>query len=212
MSVTQRIFAAIREYTAPSTAADPIESLRGTFDQWTRENGDDVVVDVAKVDVDVASHNEVVPEKETEKKEFRPDLEHGLQKTRYAFDKERARLNYLNNIARETEKSDDFSRVAVKGLLDEAFRLYAARHKDDDDDADFFEFRWESLAKDVMKDFEVSGPQTVMGNLSCMSLFIAGHEADLYGPNTENRVMRLERQKKVLQRIKASSERARTAL
>ena len=67
------------------------------------------------------------------------------------------------------------------------------------------------LAKDVMKDFEVSGPQTVMTHLSCMSLFIAGNEAEWYGQN-ENRTLRMERKEKVLRRINASSVCTRVVL
>ena len=140
MSVTQRIFATNSDIT-PSTAADPIESLRGTFDQWARENVEEEVV-VVEVTKDVACPRRdgmrqsrqmecLTSLEKPEKKGFRPDLDFDHQKRRYQFDKERARLKYLNDIACETDKSDKFSRVAVKGILDEAFRLYAGRHKDE---------------------------------------------------------------------------------
>ena len=191
MSVAQRVFAAICEYTSP---ADPIESLRGTFVQWTHENGEEVVVTKEK------------------KKGFRPDLNHYLQNARYAVDKERARLKYLNHNSCEMGKTEYFSRVAVKGLLDEAYRLYTARQKEDDEEAFFFEFRWWTLANDIMKNFEASGPQSVIAHLSCMSLFVAGHEAESYGPNTESRMLIVERRKIVIQQIKLSSARVPTVL
>ena len=184
MSVTQRIFAAICEYTKPTTTDDSIESLRGTLDELNREN---VTKDFEK-EIPLL-------------KGFRPDLDLEAQKARYAFDKKRAHLTYLSTIARDAEmKSNDFSRVAVQGLLDEAYRLYASQHTGED-----YEIWWEVLAKDTMSDFDASGPQSVMANLSCMSLFIPGHEADFYGPNAESRTMRMARKKKLLQRVKVSS-------
>ena len=43
------------------------------------------------------------PEEEKKKKGFRPDLNLELQERRYEFDKERARLKYLDDISGEME-------------------------------------------------------------------------------------------------------------
>jgi len=145
---------------------------------------------------------------------FRGDLDFAQQLTQYKLDKERERQSYLEHMASTTALSQDSVKLAIRGLLQESFRLYDERRKkkmgpspifsDDDDD---YAFRWGAMAGEVMRDLEASGSEPVLVNLSCMFLFVPGQEAEWYGPHHDSRMQRRERQQRVLSRLAMSTSR-----
>ena len=132
---------------------------------------------------------------------FRPDLNREEQLASYNLYKWHLHSQYTERMQREqSEHTPQYKKVAIQFLLDEAHALHQER-KPRNEQCPEKRKKWCNIATHAMRDLRTSGSQSVIRNLSCMCIFVGGHQADSYGEHELDRTRRITQQCDTLNKL-----------